>query len=162
GVVLGILPFNAPLFTFTIKAAYALAAGNTVVIKPSQHAAISSLRLGELLNKVLPPGVINVISGLGREIGDDVSGHKGINLVTLTGSSGMAEPIAKAIAKRPSPLTLGLGRKSPNIVFEAADLSAALEWVVQPISGGSAGEICASRSRLLVQRSVFDVLTHMI
>jgi len=162
GVVLGILPFNAPLFTFTIKAAYALAAGNTVVIKPSQHAAISSLRLGELLNKVLPPGVINVISGLGREIGDDLSGHKGINRVTLTGSSGSAEAIVKATAKRPIPLTLELGGKSPNIVFEDADLSAALEGVVQPIFGGNAGEICASGSRILVQRSVFDELTNMI
>src|SRR5699024_277957 len=147
-----------PLFTFTIKAAYALAAGNTVVIKPSQHAAISSLRLGELLNKVLPPGVINVISGLGREIGDDLSGHKGINRVTLTGSSGSV----KATAKRPIPLTLELGGKSPNIVFEDADLSAALEGVVQPIFGGNAGEICASGSRILVQRSVFDELTNMI
>src|SRR5690625_657682 len=162
GVFLGILPFNAPLFTFTIKAAYALAAGNTVVIKPSQHAAISSLRLGELLNKVLPPGVINVISGLGREIGDDLSGHKGINRVTLTGSSGSAEAIVKATAKRPIPLTLELGGKSPNIVFEDADLSAALEGVVQPIFGGNAGEICASGSRILVQRSVFDELTNMI
>lgn len=162
GVVLGILPFNAPLFTFTIKAAYALAAGNTVVIKPSQHAAVSSLRLAELLNEVLPPGVINVISGLGREIGDDLSGHKGINRVSLTGSGGSAEAIVKATAKRPIPLTFELGGKSPNIVFEDADLSAALEGVVQPIFGGNAGEICASGSRILVQRSVFDDMTTLI
>lgn len=162
GVVLGILPFNAPLFTFTIKAAYALAAGNTVVIKPSQHAAISSLRLGELLNEVLPPGVINVISGLGSEIGDDLSGHKEINRVTLTGSGGSAEAIVKATAKRPIPLTFELGGKSPNIVFEDANLAAALEGVVQPIFGGNAGEICASGSRILVQRNVFDEMTEMI
>src|SRR5699024_3826309 len=130
--------------------------------KPSQHAAISSLRLGELLIKGVAPGVINVISGLGRVIVDDIAGIKGINGVTLIACGGSDEEIVKTTAKRPMPLTLELGGKSPNIVFEDADLSAALEGVVQPIFGGNAGEICASGSRILVQRSVFDELTNMI
>src|SRR5699024_2592582 len=128
----------------------------------SSDLAISSLRLGELLNKVLPPGVINVISGLGREIGDDRSGHKGINRVTLTGSSGSAEAIVKATAKRPIPLTLELGGKSPNTVFEDADVSAALAGVVQPILGGNALEVCASGSRILLLGSVLEEHTNMI
>src|SRR5690625_6631679 len=93
GFVLGILPWNAGLFSFTIKAAYALAAGNTVVIKPSEHAAVASLRYGELLAGILPAGVLNVISGLGSDIGVYFVGHKEINKVSLTGSKRTAEII---------------------------------------------------------------------
>ena len=86
GVVVGILPWNAPLFTFTIKAAYALSAGNTVVIKPAESAAVGPLRYGELISQILPPGVLNVISGSGRVIGDFLVAHKEVNKVSLTGS----------------------------------------------------------------------------
>lgn len=68
-MVVGIIPWNAPLFTFTVKAAYALAAGNTVIIKPSELASVASLRYGELINEILPPGVLNVVSGLGNKVG---------------------------------------------------------------------------------------------
>src|SRR5690606_35766329 len=121
GVVVGILPWNAPLFTFTMKAAYALAAGNTVIIKPSEHAAVGSLRYGELLSSILPPGVINVISGLGRDIGDALVAHKGVHKVSLTGSKSTAELITKATAESPKSLVFELGGKSPNIVFEDAN-----------------------------------------
>lgn len=156
GVVLGILPWNAPLFTFTIKAAYALAAGNTVVIKPSEHAAVASLRYGELLSQILPSGVINVISGLGSEIGDTLVGHKNVDKVSLTGSQSTAEAITRASASTPKPLIFELGGKSPNIVFEDADLEKAVNGIMNGIFTRNAGQICAAGSRILIQRPIFD------
>lgn len=156
GVVLGILPWNAPLFTFTIKAAYALAAGNTVVIKPSEHAAVASLRYGELLAEILPPGVINVISGLGSEIGDTLVSHKEVNKVSLTGSKTTAEAITRASAQIPKSLIFELGGKSPNIIFQDADLDKAINGVINGIFTRNAGQICAAGSRILIQRSIFD------
>lgn len=156
GVVLGILPWNAPLFTFTIKAAYALAAGNTVIIKPSEQATSASLRYGELLTEILPPGVINVISGLGGEIGDALVSHKSVNKVSLTGSIKTAEAITHASASFPRSLIFELGGKSPNIVFEDADLDKAVNGVIGGIFTRNAGQICAAGSRILIQRSIFD------
>ena len=158
GVVVGILPWNAPLFTFTIKAAYALAAGNTVVIKPSESAAAASLRYGELIAKILPPGVLNVISGSGREIGDCLVAHKEVNKVSLTGSQGTAEAITKATAASPKSLIFELGGKSPNIVFEDADLEQAVQGVISGIYTRNAGQICVAGSRILIQRSIYDAV----
>nr|WP_277398285.1 aldehyde dehydrogenase family protein [Neobacillus citreus] len=157
GVVLGIIPWNAPLFTFTLKAAYALAAGNTVIIKPSELAAVGSLRYGEILAEILPPGVLNVISGLGSEIGDSLVAHKGVNRVSLTGSGRTARAIVQSTARDPKPLTLELGGKSPNIVFEDADLNKAAEGITtNGIFTGNAGQICVGGSRILIQQSIFD------
>ncbi|WP_154663497.1 aldehyde dehydrogenase family protein [Neobacillus dielmonensis] len=157
GVVLGIIPWNAPLFTFTVKAAYALAAGNTVIIKPSELAAVGPLRYGEILAEILPPGVLNVISGLGNEIGDCLVAHKGINRVSLTGSGRTARSIIQSTARDPKPLTLELGGKSPNIVFEDADLEKAAEGVTtNGIFTGNAGQLCVAGSRILIQKSIFD------
>ncbi|MFS0575741.1 aldehyde dehydrogenase family protein [Sporosarcina sp. 179-K 3D1 HS] len=157
GVVVGIAPWNAPLFTFTIKAAYALAAGNTVVIKPSEQAAVSSLRYAELLNEILPPGVVNVVCGSGRELGDVLVSHQEVNKVSLTGSGGTAQAIAKATSSRPKPLILELGGKSANIVFEDADLDKVIDGItIGSIFTGNAGQICVGGSRILIQRSIFD------
>ncbi|WP_462406727.1 aldehyde dehydrogenase family protein [Gracilibacillus sp. Marseille-QA3620] len=157
GVVVGIIPWNAPLFTFSIKAAYALAAGNTVIIKPSELAAVSSMRLGEIIQEILPPSVLNVISGYGSEIGEALVSHKGVNKVSLTGSMNTARAIAESTASNPKPLTLELGGKSPNIVFADADLQKAANGVtVNGIFTGNAGQICAAGSRILIQRPVFD------
>lgn len=155
GVVLGITPWNAPLFTFTIKAAYALVAGNTVIIKPSEHAAASSLRYGELLAEILPPGVLSVISGLGSEIGDALVSHPEINKVSLTGSGTTAKAIAQTIAGNPKPLIFELGGKSPNIVFADADLDKAADGITGSIFTGNAGQLCVGGSRILIQRSIF-------
>lgn len=156
GVVVGILPWNAPLFTFTMKAAYALAAGNTVIIKPSEHAAVGSLRYGELLAKILPPGVINVISGLGRDIGDALVAHQGVQKVSLTGSKATAELITKATASSPKSLVFELGGKSPNIVFDDANIEQAVQGVISGIYTRNAGQICVAGSRILIQRSIYD------
>jgi len=162
GVVLGILPWNAPLFTFTIKTAYALAAGNTVVIKPSEHAAVASLRYGELLAGILPAGVLNVISGLGSDIGDYLVGHKEINKVSLTGSKRTAEIISKAAAHMPKSLIFELGGKSPNIVFEDADLDKVVQGLISGIYTRNAGQICVAGSRILIQRSIYDEVVSRI
>lgn len=163
GVVVGIIPWNSPLFTFTIKAAYALAAGNTVIIKPSELAAVSSLRYGEIMQEILPPGVLNVISGYGSEIGDALVSHRHINKVTLTGSLHTAKTIARSTASNPKPLTFELGGKSPNIVFADADLLKAAQGVtLNGIFTGNAGQICVGGSRILIQRSVFDEMIDLM
>src|SRR5699024_465329 len=162
GVVVGILPWNAPLFTFTIKAAYALAAGNTVVIKPSEAAAVGSLRYGELLASILPPGVINVICGSGREIGDYLVGHKEVNKVSLTGSQATAEMITRGTAHIPKSLVFELGGKSPNIVFEDANIDHAVQGIIAGIYTRNAGQICVAGSRMLIQRSIYDEVVEKV
>lgn len=157
GVVLGITSWNAPLFTFTIKAAYALAAGNTVIIKPSGHAAVSSLRYGELLGEILPPGVLNVISGPGSELGHALVSHRGINKVSLTGSGATAKSIVQSSTQSLKPFTFELGGKSPNIVFADADLEKAADVITAySIFTGNAGQLCVGGSRILIQRPIFE------
>ncbi|REB08680.1 aldehyde dehydrogenase [Sporosarcina sp. BI001-red] len=157
GVVVGITPWNAPLFTFSIKAAYALAAGNTVVIKPSEQSAVSSLHLAKLLKDVLPEGVLNVICGPGSEIGDTLVEHPAVSKVSLTGSGGTASSIAKATAGKPKPLILELGGKSANVLFEDADIEKAVEAISSySIFTGNSGQLCVGSSRLLVHWSIID------
>ncbi len=163
GVVVGIIPWNSPLFTFTMKAAYALAAGNTVIIKPSELAAVSSLRYAELMQEILPQGVLNVISGYGSEIGEALVSHRHVNKVTLTGSGTTASAIAKSTAAKPKSLTLELGGKSPNIVFADANLTKAAQGVtLNGIFTGNAGQICVGGSRILIQRPVFEEMIELM
>ncbi|TDD66417.1 aldehyde dehydrogenase family protein [Actinomadura rubrisoli] len=157
GVTLGIIPWNSPISTLSAKAAWALAAGNTVVIKPAEQASASSLRVGELLREVLPPGVLNIVSGLGEEVGDALVRHRGVNKISLTGSVDTAKIITRASADALKPLALELGGKSPNIVFADADLDRAAPGVTtQAIFTANAGQICYGGSRILVQRPVYD------
>ncbi|MFS0781689.1 aldehyde dehydrogenase family protein [Bacillus sp. 1P06AnD] len=157
GVVVGIIPWNAPLFTFTIKAAAALAAGNTVVIKPSEHAGVSSLRYGEIVNEILPPGVLNTVSGDGAAVGETLVSHPSVKKVSLTGSGNTARAIARSTANDPKPMVLELGGKSPNIVFADADLKKAANGItVNGIFTGNAGQICVGGSRILIERPIFE------
>jgi aldehyde dehydrogenase (NAD+) len=157
GVVLGIIPWNSPISTFSAKAAYALAAGNTVIIKPAEQACASVLRLGELLADVLPPGVLNIVSGLGEEVGDALVRHRGVGKISLTGSTETGRAITRASADHLKPLTFELGGKSPNIVFADADLDAAAQGVtVNSVFTGNAGQVCVAGSRILIQRPVWD------
>jgi aldehyde dehydrogenase (NAD+) len=159
GVVVGIIPWNSPISTFSAKAAFALAAGNTVVIKPAEQATVSTLRLGELLRDVLPPGVLNIVSGLGEEAGDALVRHPDVGRVSLTGSTETAKIITRASADALKPLAFELGGKSPNIVFADADLDAAAAGVsVRSIFTGGAGQVCLAGSRILIQREIFDEL----
>ncbi|WP_050615191.1 aldehyde dehydrogenase family protein [Bacillus testis] len=163
GVVVGIIPWNAPLFTFSIKAAAALAGGNTVIIKPSELAAVSSLRLGELINDILPPGVLNVVCGEGEALGKALVSHLDVSKVSLTGSGRTAKAIARATADSPKPMTLELGGKSPNIVFADADLQKAAYGVtLNGIFTGNAGQICVGGSRILIQRPVYEEMVALM
>jgi len=163
GVVVGIIPWNSALWTFTVKAAAALAGGNTVIIKPSELASVAPLRYGEIIQSILPPGVLNVISGTGTEVGDALVRHPKVNKVSLTGAGTTAKAIAESTASHPKPMVLELGGKSPNIVFEDADLAKAASGVtVNGIFTGNAGQLCVGGSRILIQRSIFDKMIELM
>ncbi|MGN6789023.1 MAG: aldehyde dehydrogenase [Rhodanobacteraceae bacterium] len=157
GVVGCISPWNLPLYLFTWKIAPALAAGNTVVAKPSEITPFTAFRLSELAIECgLPPGVLNIVHGLGPKVGQAIVEHPKIKAVSFTGSTRIGAAIAEAAAKQFKKVSLEMGGKNPAIVFADADLSDAnLDAIVR--SGFSnQGEICLCSSRLLVERSIFD------
>ncbi|TMR23358.1 aldehyde dehydrogenase family protein [Nonomuraea turkmeniaca] len=157
GVVVCIIPWNSPISTFSAKAAYALAAGNTVIVKPAEQASASVLRLGELLAEVFPPGVLNIVSGMGEAVGDPLVRHRDVGKISLTGSTATGQAITRASADALKPLIFELGGKSPNIVFPDADLDAAAQGVtVNSIYTGNAGQVCVAGSRILIHRSIWD------
>jgi aminomuconate-semialdehyde/2-hydroxymuconate-6-semialdehyde dehydrogenase len=157
GAVGCISPWNLPLYLFTWKIAPALAAGNTVVAKPSEVTPCTAARLGELaIEAGFPPGVLNIVLGDGPRAGQPLVEHAGIKAVSFTGSTRTGAAIAAATATRFRKVSLEMGGKNPAIVFADADLSDAnLDTIVR--SGfANQGEICLCGSRLLVQRSIWD------
>jgi aminomuconate-semialdehyde/2-hydroxymuconate-6-semialdehyde dehydrogenase len=157
GVVGCISPWNLPLYLFTWKIAPALAAGNTVVAKPSEVTPFTAFRLSELAIECgLPPGALNIVHGLGPKVGQSIVEHPGIKAVSFTGSTRTGASIAECAAKQFKKVSLEMGGKNPAIVFADADLSDAnLDTIVR--SGFSnQGEICLCGSRLLVERSIHD------
>ncbi len=162
GVVAAIVPYNMPVAMLSNKIASALAAGNTVVAKPPEQASVGSLRFAELLNEILPPGTVNIVSGLG-DVGDAMVRHSDVAKVTMTGSSPTAKLIQAAGADTLTPAIFELGGKSPNIVLDDADLdSAAMGLTYASIYGFNAGQACVAGSRILVQRPVFDEVLERI
>jgi aldehyde dehydrogenase (NAD+) len=157
GVVGVILPWNAPLQQAARAIAPALAAGNVVVAKPSEETPGSLAMLARMAVEEcgLPPGVLNVVQGLGAEAGAALVGHPLTRKVAFTGSLRAGREIGKIAAERIIPLTLELGGKSPNIVFETADLDAAVSGAVRAFCL-NAGQICLAGTRLLVQQSIHD------
>ena len=153
GVVGQIIPWNFPLLMLAWKIAPALAAGNTVVIKPAPQTCLSALCFAEILSEAgLPPGVVNIITG-GDECGAALVESEGLAKLAFTGSSEVGRRIRRATAGRGLRLTLELGGKSPFLVFEDADHEAAIEGLVDAIWFNQ-GEVCCAGSRLLVQESV--------
>ncbi|GAA4392270.1 aldehyde dehydrogenase [Tsukamurella soli] len=156
GVVACIVPWNGPLLLTTTKIAPALAAGCAVVIKPSEFASTSVLHLVELADEAgFPPGVINVVTGYGSEIGDALTSHPLVRKVAFTGGHVGGHAVARSAATGFKHVTLELGGKAPNIVFADADLDAALAGVSMGIFNTS-GQACLAGSRLLVERSIAD------
>jgi (Z)-2-((N-methylformamido)methylene)-5-hydroxybutyrolactone dehydrogenase len=156
GVVAAITPWNSPLLLLTWKLGPALAAGNTVVAKPSEITPVSTLRLAELAAEAgLPPGVFNVVTGNGHPTGTALTSHPQVDKVAFTGSTAVGIAIAEQAAKSLKRVSLELGGKSPNIVFEDADLASAINGLVAGIFGAS-GQTCMAGSRILVQRSIHD------
>ena len=157
GVVGQIIPWNFPLLMFAWKVAPALAAGNTVVIKPAENTPLTALALAELTIEVgLPAGVLNVVNG-GPSTGQMIIEHPGIDKIAFTGSTEVGRIIRKATAPSHKKLSLELGGKSPFIVFDDADLDSAVEGLVDAIWFNQ-GQVCCAGSRLLVQESVAETL----
>ncbi|MBW0089275.1 aldehyde dehydrogenase family protein [Pseudonocardia sp. KRD-184] len=158
GVVGLIVPWNFPLLIASWKMAPALAAGNTVVLKPSEMTSLSALRLVELANEAgIPPGVVNLVTGYGHEAGQALIEHRGIAKISFTGSTATGQKIVTASAASLKKLTLELGGKSANIVFPDADLPGAAQGALTGIFLNQ-GQVCCAGSRLFVHRSVHDEL----
>jgi len=154
GVVGGIIPWNGPLFGQMHVIGPVLATGCTAVIKPAEDASLLVLRTAELLVEAgLPPGVINVVTGLGREAGAALAAHPDVNRVAFTGSTATGREIIKASAGNMKRLQLELGGKSPDIVFADADLDKAVPGVAMGVFGNT-GQICFAGTRVFVERSV--------
>ncbi len=161
GVAALITAWNSPIALLANKLPPALATGNAVVVKPSEHASVTTCELGRLAVEAgLPPGVVNVVTGDGT-VGDSLIGHQGIDKISFTGGTGTGVRVAEAAARRVVPVTLELGGKSPNIVFEDADIDRAVVGAVAGIFA-AAGQTCIAGSRLLVQRSIYPDVVEQI
>jgi (Z)-2-((N-methylformamido)methylene)-5-hydroxybutyrolactone dehydrogenase len=164
GVVGVVIPWNAPLSLLSAKVGAALAAGNTVVVKPAEESACSVLRWAELLGEAgLPPGVVNVVAGIGEEAGDALVRHPDVARITFTGSTATARIVSERAAPTLKQLAFELGGKSANIVFADADLDAAATGVsTTSIFTAGAGQTCIAGSRILVHASVYDEMVERI
>ena len=156
GVVVAITPWNSPLMIAAWKLGPALAAGNTVVIKPSEFASASTLEFVRLLSETsLPAGVVNVVTGLGQEVGEPLVKHPQTRKITFTGSDIGGRKVAEAAASGVKPVTLELGGKSPQLLFADADLDNALNGIISGIFLSN-GQTCVAGSRLIIESSIHD------
>ncbi|EEE36033.1 betaine aldehyde dehydrogenase [Rhodobacteraceae bacterium KLH11] len=156
GVVVAITPWNSPLMILAWKLAPALAAGNTVVVKPSEMASASTLEFAQLAHEAgLPPGVLNVVTGFGHEVGEALVRHPLTRKVTFTGSDAGGRKVAMAASDRVIPTTLELGGKSPQIVFADCDPETTVNGVLSGIFLSN-GQTCVAGSRLIVEHSIKD------
>lgn len=155
GVTSLIIPWNLPFMQMTWKASAALASGNTVVIKPASYTPLSAVMLGEIANEAgLPPGVLNIITGPGNTVGTTMSTHPSVRRISFVGESNTGKTVMRNAAENLIPVSLELGGKSANIVFEDADLDEAVKGSIEAIYRNQ-GEICLAGSRLLVQESIY-------
>jgi len=156
GVVAGITPWNSPIASDAQKAAPALAAGNAVLLKPAEWASLTSLTLAEICEEAgLPPGLLSVLPGKGSVVGEAIVRHPQVRKVSFTGGTETGRRIMRAASEKLMPVSLELGGKSPHIVFDDADLEAALAGVSFGIFS-STGQSCIAGSRLFLHRAVFD------
>jgi len=156
GVVAAIVPWNSPLLLLAWKLAPALAAGNTVVIKPSEFTSASTLEFMKLVDEAgIPPGVVNVVTGFGADVGAPLVEHPLVAKVAFTGSDATGQRIYEAAARSMKHVTMELGGKSPNIIFEDANLENAVKGAISGIFAAT-GQTCIAGSRLLVQETIHD------
>jgi acyl-CoA reductase-like NAD-dependent aldehyde dehydrogenase len=156
GVVVAIVPWNSPLLLTAWKLAPALAAGNTVVLKPSEFTSASLLEFSRLVEQAgFPPGVVNVVTGFGAEVGMPLVEHPLVAKITFTGSDSTGQRIYESAARGMKRVSMELGGKSPNIVFDDANLDNAVKGAISGIFAAT-GQTCIAGSRLLVQRSIHD------
>jgi len=157
GVVGRLVPFNHPLLFSTMKIAAPLVAGNTIVLKPSEHTSLSTLTLAEEFARIFPPGVVNVITGYGAEAGDALVAHPGVRRLAFIGQAETGMRIqARAAEAGVKTVTLELGGKNPVVVYPDADMDAAVDGVVRGMNLGFQGQSCGSTSRLIVHERIHD------
>ena len=162
GVIAAITPWNSPLLLAIWKLAPALAAGNTVVLKPSEHSSVSALVFGELFEKAgFPPGVVNIITGFGNEVGEPLITHRDVAKVAFTGGDKTGQAVYEQAARGIKRVTLELGGKSANIVFDDADLDQAVKGVVAGIFAAT-GQTCIAGSRALIHRPIYDAFVERL
>jgi aldehyde dehydrogenase (NAD+) len=162
GVVGAITPWNSPLLLLTFKLAPLLAAGNTCVVKPSEHSPASTVAFAEVLFEAgLPAGVLNVVTGWDRSTGERLAGHPGVDKVAFTGSTATGRKVAQAAVGNLNRVTLELGGKSPQIVFPDADLDAAANGIIAGVFAAT-GQTCMAGSRLIVHADVHDALVEKV
>jgi len=161
GVVGQIIPWNFPLLMAAWKIAPALATGNTIVLKPAETTSLTALKLAEIIrDSGIPNGVVNIITGAG-ETGAEIVNHPDINKIAFTGSTGVGKYIQKAIAGTQKKLTLELGGKGANIIFDDAAIDQAVEGIVNAIFFNQ-GHVCCAGSRLFIQESVADLVINKL
>lgn len=158
GVVASITPWNSPLMNDATKVAPALAAGNAVIMKPSEDAPLMAGELVRIAEAAgLPAGQLQVVQGRGAQIGAALVAHPGVRMVSFTGGTTTGQAIGKAAADKVMPVALELGGKSPHIIFDDADLELAEAGVIAGIFGSS-GQSCVAGSRVFIQRSIYDAV----
>jgi 2-formylbenzoate dehydrogenase len=163
GVVARILPYNHPIMFAAGKIAAPLVAGNAVIVKPAHQSPLSALRMGELFNEVLPPGVLNIVTGSGPDTGRAIAEHPRIPRIAFIGSEATGRAIQRSAAVSVKHVTLELGGKNAMVVFEDTDLEAAAAGAVAGMNlGPSTGQSCGSTSRLLVQRGIAEELVSRV
>ena len=155
GVVASIAPWNYPLYMASWKLGPALATGNTVVLKPSARTPLTALAFAEILDEILPPGVVNVLSGAGSEIGDSLVGHPKVRMVSITGDTVTGKRIARIASESVKRLHLELGGKAPIIVFDDADVDLAAE-TLRFAGYWNAGQDCTAATRVIAGPAVYD------
>ena len=156
GVTSLIIPWNLPFMQMTWKASAALASGNTVVIKPASYTPLSAVLLGEIANEAgLPPGVLNILTGPGSTVGTVMATHPLVRRISFVGESNTGKTVMRNAAENLIPVSLELGGKSANIIFEDADLEEAVAGSIEAIYRNQ-GEICLAGSRILVQEEIYD------
>lgn len=161
GVVASIAPWNYPLMMAAWKLAPALAAGNCVVIKPSEITPLTALKLGELAKEILPPGVLNVLFGRGQTVGDPLTGHEKVRMVSLTGSIATGEHIIRHTASGVKRTHMELGGKAPVLVFDDADLDAVVDGI-RTFGFYNAGQDCTAACRVYVQKGIYEQLVEKL
>ncbi|HWI40833.1 MAG TPA: aldehyde dehydrogenase family protein, partial [Verrucomicrobiae bacterium] len=161
GVCGQIIPWNFPLLMAAWKLAPALAAGNTVVLKPAEQTPLTALELGKLVQEAgFPDGVVNIVPGFGDTAGGALASHPGIDKIAFTGSTEVGKAIARAAAENLVKVSLELGGKGPNVVFADADLEQAVNGAMMGIFFNQ-GQVCAAGSRLFLQEGVHDAFLEM-
>lgn len=162
GVVAAVVPWNSQLFLVAVKIAPALAAGNTIVLKASEHASAAMLKFGEVIEKAgFPPGVVNIVSGMGDPCGAALTSHPLVDRISFTGGLSSAQQIVRNSAENFAEVSLELGGKSPMVIFEDVDVDSAVNGILLSIFSAT-GQSCVAGSRLIIQDSIYDTIVKKV